>query len=359
MSQATVPGRAVRGLPRLPGLHRVSALYLLGFVLLLFGTTIPESFLTATTAKTVAADMVVVGILGLAVLVPLTAGVFDLSVGSMLAFSLVVVSAFAQHGVLDPLTGSLVALLACAAVGLLSGLVVVRLRVNSFIATLAVSQILTAATLLISANQQITGVLPAGFLALGRADVLGVPVVVLYLVVLALVVWYVLECTPLGRHLLATGANPEAARLSGVRTGAMVAGSLVGSALLAGIAGLVYGAKVGSFSNSFGPPLLFPAFAAVFLGATQFLGRPNVWGTILAVYTLAIGVKGLQLTFASGVYWITPLFNGVALVVAVGLASRRVTAVRRLRRTGPGRLPPDPPAAEPAARRPDPLVETS
>ena len=67
---------------------------------------------------------------------------------------------------------------------------------------------------------------------------------------------------------------------------------------LAGIAGVVYGAKIGSFSNSFGPPLLFPAFAAVFLGATQFIGRPNVWGTLLAVYTLAFGVKGLQLAFA-------------------------------------------------------------
>jgi ribose transport system permease protein len=356
MPQPAVPGRAVRGALRLPGLHRVSALYLLAFLVVLFGVWIPETFLTATTFKVVAADLVVVGILGLAVLVPLVAGVFDLSVGSMLAFSLVIVSAFAQHGVLDPVTGSVIALAACAAVGLLSGLVVVRLRVNSFIATLAVSQILTAATLLISGNQQITGVLPAGFLALGRIDVLGVPIVVIYLVVLSLVVWYVLECTPLGRHLLATGANPEAARLSGVRTDAMVAGSLVASALLAGIAGLVYGAKVGSFSNSFGPPLLFPAFAAVFLGATQFLGRPNVWGTILAVYTLAIGVKGLQLTFASGVYWITPLFNGVALVIAVGLASRQIAAVRRLRRREP---PPNPPAAEPAARRPDPLVETT
>jgi ribose transport system permease protein len=349
MPQATPSGRSPL---HLPGLSRVSALYLLAVIVVLFGLWIPESFLTATTFKVVAADMVVVGILGLALLVPLVAGVFDLSVGNMLAFSLVIVSALAQNATLDPVTGSLVAILACAAVGLLSGLVVVRLRVNSFIATLATSQILTAATLLLSGNQQITGVFPPWFLALGRADVAGIPVVVLYLVVLALVVWYVLECTSLGRHLLATGANPDAARLSGVRTDQMVIGSLVASAVLAGIGGLVYGAKIGSFSNSFGPPLLFPAFAAVFLGATQFLGRPNVWGTILAVYTLAFGVKGLQLAFASGVYWITPLFNGVALVVAVGLASRHVAAVRRLRRLGDRRTP----ALEP--KHPDPLVET-
>ena len=92
---------------------------------------------------------------------------------------------------------------------------------------------------------------------------------------------------------------------------------------MAGLAGIIYGAKVGSFSNTFGPPLLFPAFAAVFFGSTQFKNRANVWGTIAAVYTLAFGVKGLQLAFSGGVYWITPLFNGLALLVAVAFASRR------------------------------------
>jgi ribose transport system permease protein len=173
--------------------------------------------------------------------------------------------------------------------------------------------------------------------------VLGIPIVVYYLVGLALIVWYVMEATPLGRHLFATGANPEAARLSGVPTGRLVWGSLVASAVVAGIGGIVYGAKIGSFSNTFGPPLLFPAFAAVFLGSTQFKSRANVWGTILAVYTLAFGVKGLQLAFAGGVYWITPLFNGLALIIAVAVASRRVAATRRRKSL----------EAEPAAGEPD------
>ena len=142
-------------------------------------------------------------------------------------------------------------------------------------------------------------------------------------------IWYVIEWTPVGRHLLATGANPEAARLAGVRTDRMVWGSLVVSAVVSGLAGIIYGAKVGSFSNTFGPPLLFPAFAAVFFGSTQFKNRANVWGTIAAVYTLAFGVKGLQLAFSGGVYWITPLFNGLALLVAVALASRK--AIPKLR----------------------------
>jgi len=362
MAQATVPIErpTVRQI-RIPGLQRVSAAYLLGSIIVLFGVWIPETFLTHTTFKVVLADQVVIGILGLALLIPLTAGVFDLSVGAMLAFSLVVVSWLEANTGLNGLVSSAIALGACAVVGFLSGLVVVRFRVDSFIATLGMSQILAAGSLYISANKQVVGVFSDTFLRFGRRDLLGIPIVVYYLVGLALLLWYVLEHTPLGRKLFATGANPEAARLSGVRADRLVWGSLVASAVVAGIGGLVYGAKIGSFSNTFGPPLLFPAFAAVFFGATQFKSRPNVWGTILAVYTLAFGVKGLQLAFSSGVYWITPLFNGVALLIAVALASRHMAAVRRRRRldtaAGAG-AEPAPPAGVAATAAPVEAGET-
>ena len=314
---------------RPPSLERASALYLFAFVIALFAVWIPDTFLTSITFRLVAADQVVIAILALAILVPLVVGAFDLSVGAMLAFSLVVLTWLESHTELNAVVSSLIAIAACGLVGLLSGLLVVRFKVNSFIATLGMSQILGATSLWISENRQIVGVFSEGFLDFGRRQLFGLPIVVYYLVAIALVIWYVLECTPLGRHLLATGANAEAARLAGVRTDRMVWGSLVVSATVAGLAGIVYGAKVGSFSNTFGPPLLFPAFAAVFFGSTQFKNRANVWGTIAAVYTLAFGVKGLQLAFSGGVYWITPLFNGLALLIAVALASRKT--IPRLR----------------------------
>jgi ribose transport system permease protein len=316
---------------RLPGLRSVSALYLLGLVMVVFGSWVPETFLTQETFRLVLSDQAVVGILALALLVPLVCGAFDLSCGAMLGFSLVVVSWLQAHTGLSAPLSCLLALVACGVAGAGSGLLTVKFGVNSFIATLGMSQVLTAATLYLSKNRQIVGVLSTEFQSWGRRDVLGVPVVFLYLLGLALLVWYVLECTPIGRHMFATGANAEAARLSGVRTDRMVWGSLVTSAVISGIAGLVFGAEVGSFSNSFGPPLLFPAFAAVFFGATQVKRRPNVWGAVLAVYTLAFGVKGLQLAFQDGVYWITPTFNGLALLVAVSLATRS-GGVRLIRR---------------------------
>jgi ribose transport system permease protein len=89
----------------------------------------------------------------------------------------------------------------------------------------------------------------------------------------------------------------------------------------------VYVAQVGVYSNTIGTPLLFPAFAAVFLGATQFNQRPNVWGTLLAIFTLALGVQGLQLSLSESGFWITPMFNGLALVAAVMFT--RQQAVRK------------------------------
>jgi ribose transport system permease protein len=140
---------------------------------------------------------------------------------------------------------------------------------------------------------------------------------------LAIIVWLVLEHTVLGRRLFAVGGNEDAARLAGVPTKRLAFGTLVASAGLAGLAGVIFAAQVGVFDASYGQALLFPAFAAVFLGATQIRGRPNVWGTMLAVYVLAFGVQGITLKFASATYWVSPLFNGVALVISVAVASRR------------------------------------
>jgi ribose transport system permease protein len=325
MSQSTF----MRILRRPPGITSVSAIYLLVVILVVFSIWIPTSFLQSITFQLVASDQVVTGMVALALLIPLVAGAFDLSAGAMVGFSLSIVSWFAQSTHVNPVIACVVAVVACALVGAISGLIVVYLRVDSFIATLGMSQILAAAALLVSNNQTISGVFSNSFLDFATNEVFGLQLGVYYLVAVALIAWYVMERTGLGRRMFATGANPEAARLAGVRTDRLVFGSLIASAVVAAFGGIVYGAQIGSFSNTFGQPLLFPGFAAVFFGATQIKSRPNVWGTILALYTLAFGVKGIQLAFSSGVYWITPLFNGVALVIAVALARRKVAAAKR------------------------------
>ncbi len=137
-------------------------------------------------------------------------------------------------------------------------------------------------------------------------------------------IWYVLEHTPTGRKMFATGGNPEAARLSGINTDRLIWGSLVASGGIAGFAGLVYSWKFGIYTTTVGPPYLFPAVAAVFFGASQFSRRYNVWGTVLAVYTLAFGIKGIGLRYPREISWIQPMFEGLTLLIAVAIASRQL-----------------------------------
>ena len=325
IAPARVPRRARARL----GVTRLSAVYLWAAFMVLFGILTPDTFLTTTTFRLVFSEGVVTCVLALAFLVPLAAGVYDLSIGAVMSLSLAIVVYLQLHTSLPMLAIALIALAAATLSGAVSGFIVVRLRVNSFIATLGTSQVLFAAVLLISGNNQLVADFPGSWSNLGLSDVAGVPIVVFYLLAIALVLWYVLELTRVGRYLFATGGNPEAARLSGVQTNRIIWGSLVASGLIAGIAGVIYSMRNGLYSTSTGPGYLFPAVAAVFLGASQLSQRPNVWGTLIAYFCLAFGIQGLTLSARSAAVWSQPLFQGVSLIIAVALASR--PAMRRLR----------------------------
>jgi ribose transport system permease protein len=327
-------------------LDKYSALYLWGVFMIWFGIAQPDTFLTWTTFKLVFVENVIVAVLALAFLVPLTTATYDLSIGAQMSMSLVITAYLTKEGIMNPVLAMLVALLACAIAGFVSGFFVVKLRVNSFIATLGMSQVITA-FILHTSSQSITSPFKQSFMDLGSRELFGLPRYFYYLLILAVILWFVFEHTPMGRFLFATGGNPEAARLAGVRTNKLVWGSLVASGLIAGLAGAVYAWKVGNYATSVGPGYLFPAVAAVFFGASQLKGRPNVWGTLIALYALAFGIKGLQLTFSSNTIWIEPLFQGVSLLAAVSLASYRGTVKVPKRRT------PDSPPATMAAQEPE------
>jgi ribose transport system permease protein len=310
------------------GITRLSAVYLWALFILLFAIIAPDTFLTSTTFRLVFSEGVVTCLLALAFLVPLAAGVYDLSVGAVMSLALAISVYINLHAGLPPAAGAIVAVAACAAVGAVNGFIVVRLRVDSFIATLGVSQVLFAGVLLLSNNKQLVADFGNSWLNVGTGDFLGIPNVVFFLLGVALVIWYVFEFTRIGRYLFATGGNRDAARLSGVQTGHVIWGAFVVSGAIAGIAGVIYSMRSGLFSSSIGPGYLFPAVAAVFLGASQLSQRPNVWGTLIAYFALAFGIQGLVLSASSASVWSQPLFQGVSLIIAVALASRPV--VRRL-----------------------------
>jgi ribose transport system permease protein len=337
MKRAATPARR-RDLGRLArtlSFRNISAIYVFAVIFVVFSLWVPDTFLSGDTWRALISSQAVTAILAVGLVIALSAGAFDLAIGATLGFgSILVAWLLAKRGV--PIVPAIVlTVIAGAAVGMLNGLLVVKARIDSFIATLGMSSILLAMIAWVSSSQQILG-LSSSFQKLGTTDIFGLTLPVYLMLAIALVAWYVLECTPIGRHVYATGGNTEAARLAGVRTAAVVVVALVACGAIAAFSGLLVSSALGTGDPTIGPAYLLPAFSAAFLGSTQFRGgRFNVWGTVLAVYVLATGVKGLQL--AGAPIWIPDLFNGVALLLAVGLAryqgtARRSAAVRRLLR---------------------------
>lgn len=301
--------------------RNIGVVYLYGLIWIVFTIWVPDTWLTWLSHRSVLNQNSILVVVALGLLVPLAAGVFDLSIAATVSATAVLVS----WGLVDQQWSIPIAIMSSVllgvVIGAINGALVVKVRIDSFIATLGMSSVLTAFAVWRSSNRSILG-FPDGFKSLTTELAWGLNKTVLYAVVLAAVLWFVLEHTAVGRYLFATGGAREAARLAGVQTDRYVFGSLMASAVLASVAGVLLASQFGSTQAQSGAPYLLPAFAAAFLGATQFKRRFNVWGTLLAVFVLQSGVKGLQLA-GVGATWIESLFFGVALIVAVGLSSFR------------------------------------
>jgi ribose transport system permease protein len=320
------------------GLDRLSGLYMWALFILIFGIWTPQLFLSMATLHSIASAQAIGAMVALAALIPIAAGNYDLSVGAIVNFTAILVTILqvSRHWSLWPAIAVSVAV--GVALGAVNGFIVVVLRVNSFIATLGTATIITAVQTIITGGSQPLPVTSATWTSLTQVQVGGFQIVVVYLVVVALLAWWLMDHTPMGRYLYAVGSNREAARLSGVRVGKWSWLSLTLSGAICGIAGIFYSSLYGP-SLTFGAALLLPAFAAVFLGSTQLKpGKFNVWGTLIAVYALATGVQGLQ--YVTGVQWLSDMFNGVALIAAVSFAVWRQQNVSTARRVERDQAPP-------------------
>jgi ribose transport system permease protein len=314
------PAGARRSLAGKLGLDRFSGLYVWAALVLIFSLWVPSLFDTATNFRIIAGSQAITAMVALGLIVPVACGAFDLSIGGTLGMGTCIVVWFQANN-----HGFILGIFAACAFGLLVGLVnafiVVKLHVDSFIGTLGMSSVLSAGTTWVTGGFQVANGISPHFTAIGQKQILGLPLPVYYMVILALVLWWLLEYTPAGRYLYSVGGNPQAARLAGIRVGRITTGAFLVSGLVAAFAGVMLAAELGSASPDVGVPYLLPAFSAVFLGATQIIpGRVNVLGTLIAIFLLATGVKGLQLAGAPN--YINDLFNGIALIIAVALAVR-------------------------------------
>lgn len=285
----------------------------------LFSILLPDTFPTMLNLRSILGDKSIIAILSLAAMVPMMAGRIDLTVGyGIVLWHILAIALQTQFGLDWRLTILIVLLLGCL-LGFINGLLVEMAQIDSFIATLGTGTVLYAIALWYTGGRQVIGHIPREFTALYTTQVFGLPIAALYVLGISLVLWAATEYLPVGRYLYAIGGNQRAAALNGIPTQRYVVGAFVVSGLLGGIAGVILAARLRIGQASVGLEFLLPALVGAFLGTTTIRpGRVNVWGTVVGVGILAVGISGIQQF--GGQFYVEPLFNGVTLLVAIGIA---------------------------------------
>jgi ribose transport system permease protein len=323
-STALEPTRSeMKGLSALERIKRLVPVY--GLVILtvalalLFSLILPETFPTMINARSIISDKAIIAMLSLAAMIPMVAGKIDLTVGyGIVLWHILAISLQTRYGFPWPVA-VLTVLALGAGVGLINGLLVEVAQIDAFIATLGTGTILYAIAMWHTLGRQVVGIAPDAFYALNGADLFGLPITGYYVLALSVCLWLALEYFPLGRYFYAIGANPKAAELNGVPVRRYTIIAFVASGVIAAFAGVILASKLRIGQASVGLEYLLPALVGAFLGSTTIKpGRVNVWGTVIGVTILAIGISGIQQLGAT--FFVEPLFNGATLLVAIGIA---------------------------------------
>ncbi|MBY5359763.1 ABC transporter permease [Rhizobium leguminosarum] len=301
-------------------------------LIVIFSILLPDTFPTLLNVRSIVSDKAIIALLSLAAMIPMASGRIDLTVGyGIVLWHILAISLQTAYGLPWPVAVVIVLALG-ALTGFINGLLVEVAKIDSFIATLGTGTVLYALALWHTGGRQVVGVLPDGFYALNGTMLFGLPITGFYVLLIAVCMWIVLEYLPIGRYLYAIGANPKAAALNGIPVRKFVIGAFVTSGLLAALTGVLLASKLRIGQASVGLEYLLPALVGAFLGSTTIKpGRVNVWGTLIGVIILAVGISGIQQF--GGSFFVEPLFNGVTLLIAIGIAGyaqRKRGAVRRI-----------------------------
>lgn len=284
-----------------------------------FGLITPTMFTWAPYASMLGFNSIVL-VLTLGLILPLTAGDFDLSVASILTLSAMTVAILNVKLGMPVAAAVILALLLGAAVGAINAFFILYFRINSLIVTLGVGYFIGGVVLWASSSAVVFGQSLSPLVAVVFATrLLGIALLFWHALILTIGLWYVFEFTAVGRRLLFVGRGREVARLSGVKVERVRAGALIASGAIAAFAGVLYVGMRGSADPSSGLAFLLPAFAAAFLGSTAiYPGRFNPWGAFAAVFFLSTGILGLNFLGADS--YVQNLFYGGGLVIAVSIS---------------------------------------
>ena len=260
-----------------------------------------------------------VGIVALGMTLVVLTGGIDLSVGSTWGVSAVVTASLLTSGwplIAAVLMGPIVA----AAVGLLNGFCITRLRMSPFVPTLASLSIARSLALIITRGRPISiyGQQQEAFLWIGGGDILGIPNPFIIFVIMAVVFWILLSRTVWGRHVYAVGGNERTARLTGLNVDRLKVVVYVLSAVCAGIAGVIQVSYLSSATADLGTGEELAVIAATVIGGTNLAGgEGTILGTVIGAMILEVLRNGLLL-FGVDPYW-QGIFVGAVIILAVSV----------------------------------------
>jgi ribose transport system permease protein len=261
------------------------------------------TFLLADNLRNVANQITVIAIIAIGMtMVIITAGI-DLSVGSLIALSAVVVAwvagalGGADISTFGILIAALAALAVCGLTGAFSGLMITAFKIPPFIATLAMMQVAAGVAYIISQGKPIYQ-LPDQFIWLGRGTepLLDMPIAVILMALLYFVAWIVMERSVLGRYIYAVGGNPEAARLAGIRVKRVLLFAYTSCGLLAGLGGIIMASQLKSGAPTYGITYELYVIAAVVVGGTSLSGgEGKIIGTLIGAFVIGVIQNGMNL----------------------------------------------------------------
>ena len=290
-----------------------------GLVTLYFVFEAP-SFATVGTAAAILRITAIVSIMAVGMTFVIISAEIDLSVGSMASLS-GMIGALLLQADFGWISAVLLTLAFGAAIGAFSGLLVTWLRIPSFLVTLGMLSILSGVALTITGTRSVPIVSDDFAQTLWDGSVAGIPMPIIWTAVIAIIGYYVLHLTPLGKRVYATGGNVVAARFSGVRTDRIKLLAFTASGFTASLAGLILAARSTAGNPSLGAGLELDVIAAVIIGGTSlFGGRGTIIGSVVGA--IFIGIVGFGLLVMGFSTSIQEIIKGAIIIGAVALARR-------------------------------------
>lgn len=297
-----------------------SALIVLAILIAVFGTLNPSAFFSLNNLQNIFVQASPGGVVALALTTTMIVGEFDLSVGYMASLAGLLFFGFMVNHHDSFLISVLYALGATSFLGLISGIIVSRLKVNAFIGTLGIGFVAVGIVYSFSNGALITGKTPPIVDTLGLGTILNIQNLTLLWFFCIAILWIVTERTPLGIHMRAIGGHARAAELVGLPVAKIRMYAFICSAFLAGFGGIMLSMRLGSGEPNAGNGYLLDGFSATFLGRGFYRpGEFSVPGTVVGALILQVGYNGLAIIGmpTAAKYY----FSGGTLVIALALGT--------------------------------------